>query len=109
MFAAGGFLFLNERGLVLGVQALVTGEGYDNQLVFGAPQTWRREFTEQVRPPPPPPLRAPRSEVCLTQVARLCVQLSSEGRFQPVTLPMLLRAGAKEFCWINPGAPVSRA
>ena len=59
MFAAGGFLFLNERGLVLGVQALVTGEGYDNQLVFGAPQTWRREFTEQVRPPRPPPYERP--------------------------------------------------
>jgi len=75
-FAAyGGFLFLNGRGEVLGVQGLV-GEGHANQLFFGAPQTWRREFTEK---------------------------LSSSGRFQPVTLPELLRAGAKEFCWINPG------
>jgi len=64
---------------VLGVQALVAGEGYDDQLNFAAPQTWRREFTDK---------------------------LSSAGRFQPVTLPMLLRAGAKEFCWINPGEEI---
>ena len=80
-FAAyGGFLFLNGKGEVLGVQALVAGEGYDDQLIFGAPQTWRREFTDK---------------------------LSSAGRFQPVTLPMLLRAGAKEFCWINPGEEIA--
>jgi len=74
--AFGGYLLLGARGEVLCVQAIVQGEGYSDQLMFGAPRSWRREFTEK---------------------------LSSEGRFQPVTLPMLLRAGAKEFCWINPG------
>jgi hypothetical protein len=79
-FAAyGGFLFLSGRGEVLGVQGLVAGDGHDDQLIFGAPQTWRREFTDT---------------------------LSSAGRFQPVTLPVLVRAGAKEFCWINPGEEI---
>jgi len=73
--AFGGYLLLGARYEVLGVQAIVQGEGYCDFLTFGAPRSWRREFTQK---------------------------LSSEGRFQPVTLPTLLRAGAKEFCWINP-------
>ena len=77
-FAAfGGFLLLDSRGDVIGVQAIVQGESYPDQLVFGEPRSWRKEFTQT---------------------------LSNDGRFQPVTLPTLLRAGAKEFCWINPGA-----
>lgn len=77
-FAAfGGFLLLNSEGEVVGVQAIVQGcESYPDQLAFGVPRCWRREFTEK---------------------------LAVDGRFQPVTLPSLLRAGAKEFCWINPG------
>ena len=76
-FAAfGGFLLLDSRGEVIGVQAIVQGESYPDQLVFGEPRSWRKEFTQT---------------------------LSNDGRFQPVTLPTLLRAGAKEFCWINPG------
>lgn len=76
-FAAfGGFLLLDSRGDVIGVQAIVQGESYPDQLVFGEPRSWRKEFTQT---------------------------LSNDGRFQPVTLPTLLRAGAKEFCWINPG------
>ena len=74
-FAAyGGFLFLNGRGEVLGVQGLA-GEGHANQLIFGAPQTWRREFTEK---------------------------LSSSGRFQPVTLPEL-PAGWRRVLLDQPG------
>ena len=50
------------------------GGGAD--LAFGAPQAWRPEFTEQ---------------------------LEGAGRFQPVTLPSLLRDGATHFCWLNAG------
>jgi hypothetical protein len=42
---------------------------------FGDPRVWRDEFTPQ---------------------------LVSAKRFEPVTLPWMLKAGAKEFCWLNP-------
>jgi len=74
--AFGGYLLLDGRGEVIGVQAIVQGESHPDQLVFREPRSWRKEFTET---------------------------LASDGRFQPVTLPSLLRTGAKEFCWINPG------
>ena len=45
-------------------------------LPSGTPQAWRPEFTEQ---------------------------LEGAGRFQPVTLPSLLRDGATHFCWLNAG------
>ena len=56
------------------VAVQTVGGGAD--LAFGAPQAWRPEFTEQ---------------------------LEGAGRFQPVTLPSLLRDGATHFCWLNAG------
>lgn len=46
-----------------------------NQLKFDRPRTWKTEFVAPLR---------------------------NAGRFQPVTLPALQKAGAKEFCWISP-------
>ena len=56
------------------------GGGAD--LAFGTPQAWRPEFTEQ---------------------------LEGAGRFQPVTLPSLLRDGATHFCWLNAGEELKAA
>lgn len=35
--------------------------------------------------------------------ASIKAQLDRDQRFQPVTAPPILEAGAKEFCWISPG------
>ena len=62
------------------VAVQTVGGGAD--LAFGAPQAWRPEFTEQ---------------------------LEGAGRFQPVTLPSLLRDGATHFCWLNAGEELKAA
>ena len=48
----------------------------ENAVAFEGPRKWRTEFTDQ---------------------------LKASGRFQQITLPFMLEAGAREFCWINPG------
>jgi len=74
-FAAyGGYLLLDASDCVVAMQA-VSGETEYMRLNFGAWRKWRPEFTEQLR---------------------------AAGRFQPVTLPFMIAAGAREFCWINP-------
>ncbi|OLP74531.1 hypothetical protein AK812_SmicGene45895, partial [Symbiodinium microadriaticum] len=45
------------------------------KLSFGEPRKWREAYTDV---------------------------LKTAGRFQPVTLPSLLREGACEFAWVNP-------
>ena len=77
MFAAyGGFLLLNADDKVLAVQAIApeSGDGAVG-VSFSQPKQWRSSFAQQ---------------------------LQSANRFQPVTLPFMLEAGAREFCWINP-------
>ena len=59
------------------MQSIDQGEhGGTFKLSFGTPRKWRNEFT---------------------------AQLSVAGRFQPVTIPDLNRAGATHFCWLLPG------
>ena len=72
-FAAYGGFLLLDDAGAV-VAVQTVGGGAD--LAFGAPQAWRPEFTEQ---------------------------LEGAGRFQPVTLPSLLRDGATHFCWLNAG------
>jgi len=77
-FAAyGGWLLLDKADRVLCVESIspVIGEG-DYELPFGEPRTWRHEFTPR---------------------------LVDEGRFQPVTVPFMLKKGAVKFTWISPG------
>lgn len=76
-FAAyGGFLLLDPHGKVVAAQAISMNAEATGRLAFGPPREWRDAFTE--------PLKA-------------------AGRFQPITLPNLKKAGATHFCWINPG------
>ena len=72
-FAAYGGFLLLDDAGAV-VAVQTVGGGAD--LAFGTPQAWRPEFTEQ---------------------------LEGAGRFQPVTLPSLLRDGATHFCWLNAG------
>ena len=75
MFAAyGGFLLLDDADNVLAVQAIAPEEA-ESGVAFEGPRKWRSEFT---------------------------TQLKEAKRFQPVTLPFMRDAGAREFCWINP-------
>lgn len=50
--------------------------GAGDDLAFGPAQTMRKEFTAGVE---------------------------AKGRLRPVTLPPLLRGGARQFCWVAPG------
>jgi nicotinamidase-related amidase len=68
----GGFLYFSADGDVLAANAV--GSGTD--LVFGAAQSWRTEYTSK---------------------------LVSQKRFQPVTLTDLLAVGARHFSWIHAG------
>merc|ERR1712232_693066 len=68
----GGFLYFSDEGEVLAANAV--GAGSD--LVFGAAQRWRPEYT---------------------------TTLVSQKRFQPVTLTDILAAGARHFAWIHAG------
>ncbi len=75
-FAAyGGFLLRDATGAVVGVQAVGAPRADGAALAFGPPRAWRHEFT---------------------------TTLGDAGRFQPVTLPPLLAAGAEQFCWVAP-------
>jgi len=77
-FAAyGGFLLVDRDNNVVRVQSVDQGDHRgDFRISFGEPRKWRNEFTSQ---------------------------LTAAGRFQPVTLPELHRAGATHFCWLIPG------
>lgn len=72
--AYGGFLLLGEGRKVVAAQA-VTVDTNLGKLSFGEPRKWREAYTDV---------------------------LKTAGRFQPVTLPSLLREGACEFAWVNP-------
>jgi len=71
----GGYLLLDSGGDVVATQAVSTETEF-MRLTFGPQREWRSVFTDQ---------------------------LKTANRFQPVTLPFMITAGAKEFCWINPG------
>lgn len=76
-FAAyGGFLLLDDQDRVVDIHSVEQGPNSHMSLGFSEPRPWRAEFTKQ---------------------------LDDAGRFQPVTLPELLRAGATQFCWLSPG------
>ena len=72
--AYGGFLLLDRRDQVVSVQAIAPSD-QSMALRFGGARAWRGEFT---------------------------AALEAEGRFQPVTLPVLRAAGADSFCWLSP-------
>jgi len=75
--AYGGYLLLDARGKVLMIQSISpVMEVSERQLGFGAPQKWNPAFTPA---------------------------LEKAGRFQCVTLPFLISAGADKFCWLSPG------
>ena len=78
-FAAYGGFLLLDDAGAV-VAVQTVGGGAD--LAFGTPQAWRPEFTEQGE---------------------------GAGRFQPVTLPSLLRDGATHFCWLNAGEELKAA
>eukprot|EP00930_Biecheleria_cincta_P000938 TRINITY_DN102120_c0_g1_i1.p1 TRINITY_DN102120_c0_g1~~TRINITY_DN102120_c0_g1_i1.p1 ORF type:complete len:611 (-),score=81.33 TRINITY_DN102120_c0_g1_i1:35-1867(-) len=75
--AYGGFLFFDSAGKFVGVQAVASSGGIEHQayLTFQQPRPWRQVFTPA---------------------------LQEAKRFDNVTLPSLLRNGAKQFAWINP-------
>ena len=75
--AYGGFLLLDDKDAVLAVQAIAPElpSGDDAAVSFSAPKKWDTRFT---------------------------AQLTDAKRFQPITLPFMLDAGARQFCWINP-------
>jgi hypothetical protein len=80
MFVAyGGFLLLGKDDSVLAVQA-IANDTADHLIDFGSPRVWRDEFTPQ---------------------------LQADKRFEPVTLPWMQKAGASEFCWLNPNEVLS--
>jgi len=72
--AYGGFVLLDKDRHVLAIQA-ISPESTDNIIPFDPPRKWRVGFTSQ---------------------------LKEKNRFQPITLPFMLKAGAQEFCWLNP-------
>jgi len=75
--AYGGFLLIDTNGQVAAVQSVSPViEESDTSLAFGPPQRWDPEFTES---------------------------LMESGRFQSVTMPFILAAGADTFAWISPG------
>ena len=77
--AYGGFALLDGSGRTIGVQSIEGALPHGTSttaLHFGAPRAWHTEYT---------------------------AQLSKQERFQSVTLPFMLKAGAEKFCWINPG------
>jgi len=79
-FAAyGGFLLLDTQGQVLCSQAVVDGDA----MMFG----------NQCNDVP---------EGCIESLKKL-------GRLRQVTLPSLLGAGAKEFCWLQPNEKIQLA
>jgi hypothetical protein len=67
--------------LQVDIHSVEQGPNSHMSLGFSEPRPWRAEFTKQ---------------------------LDDAGRFQPVTLPELLRAGATQFCWLSPGARMMR-
>lgn len=69
-------MLCDATGDVVRVQAVGAPSPEAASLAFSAPRSWRPEFTQS---------------------------LKEAGRFQPVTLPALLAAGAEQFCWISPG------
>jgi hypothetical protein len=83
----GGFVYLEKCGVsTAGVECIGTGgfravaaiavsPGSGSGLYFQPPQKWTGRFT---------------------------IDLARKGRFQPITVPLLAKAGAKFFCWINP-------
>ena len=75
--AYGGFLLLDGGGQVVAVQPIMGGAGIDGSREL--------HFTPRVTIP-----------------ENAVQTLSGSGRLQTVTLPALLRRGAKSFCWINP-------
>ena len=76
--AYGGFVFFDQAGAVISLQAVkpVIDESDALYLAFSNPRPWRKEYTDA---------------------------LISAGRFQPVTVPHMLAAGAMRFCWVSPG------
>lgn len=75
----GGFVYFDNSFVMREVRAASPCQ--DGGLVFGAPHWWLPEWTK---------------EIC-------------EERFQPATLPALVAAGARYFCWLSPGELLPRA
>mmetsp|Transcript_39654 Transcript_39654/g.107217 ORF Transcript_39654/g.107217 Transcript_39654/m.107217 type:complete len:439 (-) Transcript_39654:271-1587(-) len=72
----GGFLFFNGRGRIVG--ATTPGRPSKDDptgLSFGDPERWRSEWTQS---------------------------LAEQGRFQDVTMKLIVSLGARKFCWLRP-------